>query len=397
VLLNFNTGANAGMCSGTLITNQHVLTARHCVQNRASGSWTTFFTGMTVTIEGLSGVASQTIPVSLNAFVPTGTAVIVPADDYAVLQLDLPVTVTDADEAQTAFVPFYLSTSSQSSHFVEIYRGTQAALVNQGVVCVGYGNNTQAVYIGPGTAGTGTGTGGATTVGTATIAQQLSTANYRIGAGSGTQRWASNIVVSAAAETFTVGINAASQVAASGDSGGTCYWFNSGSQTWEVTGVVSGGNGVPFVARAASTTPGAPPVTSGGAIDINGDGTITSDETTNRTNEVYAAPWDFTAFVDNIIRADVSVDIRHVPAASSAVELATLINPGGSQVVFLSGSSGRVTGTGSDAGVRSGFITAKGSEPAKMMCPIMHSVVPLTGNVSLKGTCLGDGLVHILL
>jgi len=109
----------AGHCTGTMLTNQHVLTAAHCT---VPPVW--------VRLEGASSSLDQDATVNTISMADDWVAVTEPKNDYAILELDAPLIIDGEDDL------FYNP----------IYREPSSALVTETVFCAGYGNNVEGTW-----------------------------------------------------------------------------------------------------------------------------------------------------------------------------------------------------------------------------------------------------------
>jgi len=114
-----------GGCTGTLLTNRHVLSAHHCVRSDENNWAGPLNTKIIASFE--DGVNGQTSGVA-QIFEPDQSWTL-NAHDYALLTLSTPIKVT----------------SGNSTGFSNpIYTGTDASLANQLVFCAGYGGTVAA-------------------------------------------------------------------------------------------------------------------------------------------------------------------------------------------------------------------------------------------------------------
>jgi len=168
-------GGGGGGCTGQLLRNDLVITARHCVTTNSepNGTVDTYGPDYTLFMDSQTATASEIIDATAGG--------------------------TQFDFAYIIVTPFFQNSSNQAQGWSRsIYSGTDASLVGQTLNCYGYG------------------------------------ANACPDLGFGTLRTASLPVLSSTSTSLTIN-NSSTQAPYYGDSGGTCF-TSSGAMTLTITG-----------------------------------------------------------------------------------------------------------------------------------------------------------------
>ena len=95
---------------------------------------------------------------------------------------------------------------------------------------------------------------------------------------------------------------------------------------------------------------------------------------------------------------DLTVSYRMVGVDLPDIDLfAEVESPRENVGAALVESDGEWTAEFEDSGVRGGYVTVILNEPDDMLCNVINSTTPTSGSSSLKGYCMTDGLIPVLL
>lgn len=324
-----------GGCTGTLVTNQHVLTARHCVrewlEDVTPRVWRNLKTPITVTLEGATAADDQ-VRNSSRVFEPAGLNPPV-SGDYSIIELDRPMVLA----------------GSTDGYFQGLWPFADSTLKNKSVTCTGYGYNVEA---------------NATT--------------WTSGTGDGNMHTATMTVSDANGGEVHIDRNASDQVGAPGDSGSTCWASNLTGQIYPI--------GVQSTCYASSW------------VDLNNDTKETNNEWTHIAQCQLVSADTIRPWFTQQIMTDLSLTYSYAPALpAGATAHVSVYTPDwstrGSLIDITQGSA-----TLAAFAPRSGLVEIVPHDGADdFMCTRFSVDAPLDGSLSLSGSCLNYGLLPILL
>lgn len=323
VRVTWSRGRTGGLCTGTLLTNRFVLTARHCIRDGDFGNPMGFLRpNISVRLEGPT-VWDDQFADMIDIFEPTGN--LETETDFAIIELDDSIQV---DGAANGFAN-------------NIFPHPDADLVGKEVFCAGYGNDT------------------------------LATAT-QVASGAGRLRSARLEIARAGSSVLTMEPNSRGQIHANGDSGSTCF-FQNPQGGLEVVGVLSSG--------------------SGSGTDIDGDGVVEGIEQDTITASFHASPGAYRAWAENIVNADVHIEVTTVPELSRNW-LVLAHSPRGTAYYAYPNDPDPLE----DWVPRGGWLTVEvGSEPPNYFCDAYHlNSTPVDGDVIASLSCMSNGLIPVL-
>jgi len=320
---------NLAGCTGTLLTNQHVLTAHHCTgrYNGTKRDWSGTLAApgtMTISLEAATGTKFAT---NSTIYEPPGNTTTWTLNggstgDYSIIELDHPIPVS----------------GSSDTFYNQIYTGTDSSLVGKTVLCMGYGGTTEA------------------------------TANSQAG-GFGTLTYANMAISSLTGSTLRRNRTTGNVVGFGGDSGSTCY--SSGAVTTVQSTCDSG---------------------SWFDLNFNNKDDAWVENYNVQWCDS-SGPDSYRTWANGIIMTGFGLAYNFVPALSGTPTVSAHLYSRGAEVAGSPVAANGTMATYFQATRSGRVEVKTNTSPTNTMCPNALYTTPLAGSAQLRLTCLGNGLV----